>query len=263
MVEPKHIFITGASSGIGKALALHYAAPGVALGLVARREELLKALKAECEAKGAAVFLYPLDVTHRAGMAEAACHFNEAAGGADLVIANAGISVAGHKTQTYYDVDALNRLLEVNLIGAVNTIVPFLKYAVETPRPMHLAAVGSVAGFRSLPGGSYSASKAGLKTMMDTWRLVFRRQDHGGVTPPALRFTTICPGYTESEMTHRDAFAPSRMLPASKAALLIAQALKRGTKTFVFPARYRPATFFLPWIPDALLWLGIRSRMED
>ena len=253
--EPKCIYITGVSSGIGRALALHYAAPGVTLGLLARRAERLREVERECTDRGATVLLYPLDVTDRAGMVEAARHFSAASGGADLVIANAGTTSYGHTRDAYYDLEKLSRVLEVNLIGVVNTIVPFLKDAVTTGHPMHLAAVGSVAGFRALPSGSYSASKAGLKVMMDTWRLVFGRR--------GIRFTTICPGFTESEMTAKDVFAPSRMLPASKAAALIATALARGKKTFVCPARYRPVTVFRPWIPDALIWLGIRRRMED
>lgn len=252
---PKHIYITGVSSGIGKALALHYAAPGITLGLLARREELLQELAHTCAAKGAKVHLYPLDVTDRAAMIEAARHFCEATGGADLVIANAGTTTYGHNRQAYYDLDGMSRVLEVNLIGVLNTIVPFLKEAVTNKHPMHFAAVGSVAGFRALPNGSYSASKAGLKVLMDTWRLVF---GHRGI-----RFTTICPGFTESEMTAKDAFAPTRMLAASTAATLIARGLARGKKTFVFPARYGPVTRLLPWIPDALIRLATGGTMAD
>ncbi len=253
--EPKRIYITGVSSGIGRALAVHYAAPGVTLGLLARRADRLHDVQQECAQRGAAVFVYPLDVTDRDGMAESIRHFSAATGGADLVIANAGTTSYGHTREAYYDIDKMSRVLEVNLIGVVNTIVPFLKEAVSSGQPMHLAAVGSVAGFRALPSGSYSASKAGLKVLMDTWRLVFGSR--------RMRFTTICPGFTESEMTAKDVFAPSHMLPAAAAASLIARALARGTKTFVFPARYRPVTFLLPWIPDVLIRLGIRKQMKD
>jgi len=253
--QPTRIYITGVSSGIGRALALHYAAPGVTLGLLARREDRLKELERECTAKGATVFLYPLDVTDRAGMAESARHFSTASDGADLVIANAGTTNYGHTRRAYLDIEAINRVLEVNLIGAVNTITPFLKHAMDNGRSIHVAAVGSVAGFRGMPNGGYSASKAGLKTMMDTWRLVLGRR--------GMRFTTICPGFTESEMTAGDVFAPSRMLPASAAAALIARALARSKKTFVFPARYRPVVALLPWIPDALFRLAIRGKIED
>jgi len=253
--SPKHIFITGVSSGIGKALALHYAAPDITLGLVARREDRLRDVERDCVAKGARVVLYPNDVTDRAAMLEAACHFSTASGGADLVIANAGTTSYGDTRQAYYDIDALSRVFEVNLIGVLNTIVPFLKEAVTASRPMDFAAVGSVAGFRALPSGSYSASKAGLKVLMDTWRLIF--QPHG------LRFTTICPGFIESEMTAKDAFAPAHMYPTAKAATLIANALARGKKTFVFPARYGPVTRLLPWLPDAVIRLATANKMRD
>ena len=107
MSKPKRIFITGASSGIGHALALHYAAPGVTLGLLARREELLKTLGTECEEKGARALQYPVDVTNRADMAESADHFISTAEGADLVIANAGASMQGQKLHIYLDAKAL------------------------------------------------------------------------------------------------------------------------------------------------------------
>jgi NAD(P)-dependent dehydrogenase (short-subunit alcohol dehydrogenase family) len=251
----RSIYITGVSSGIGRALALHYAAPGVTLGLLARRADRLRELEQECTARGATAFAYPLDVTDRAGMVDAARHFWAACGGVDLVIANAGTTGYGHTRRAYYDLDGIDRVVEVNLIGAINTLAPFLELAVTTKCQLHLAAVGSVAGYRGLPNGSYSASKAGLKVMMDTWRLVFG--DRG------IRCTTIVPGFTESEMTARDVFAPARMLPASKAASLIARALARGAKTFVFPTRYWPVTLLLPWIPDALIRLAIRRKMED
>ena len=252
---PTRIFITGVSSGIGKALALHYAAPGVMLGLLARRPERLQEVAGECTAKGARVCLYPIDVTDRAVMLDAVRNYLESSGGADLVIANAGTTSYGHTRGAYYDIEGLSRVFEVNLIGVLNTVVPFLKDAVTNGRRLHVAAVGSVAGFRALPSGSYSASKAGLKVLMDTWRLIFGAR--------GIRFTTICPGFTESEMTAKDAFAPARMLPASTAAVLIARALARGKKTFVFPARYRPVTLLMPWIPDVLIRLATGRLMVD
>ena len=253
--DSKAVFITGASSGIGRALALHYAVPRVTLGLVARRSDLLKEVEAECRRQGAETCLYELDVTDRAGMAECALDFTRATGGADLAIANAGTEYPGDRSEAYYNVDALSRVVEVNLIGVINTLGPFLKEAAESGRPMHLAALGSVAGFRALPNGSYGASKAGVKTLMDTWRLVF--------TPAGIRFTTICPGYVESEMSDRDPFAPKSQLPNSKAASMIARALDRGKKTYVFPPKYRPVAALLPWIPDAVLRAVFRSKMKS
>jgi NAD(P)-dependent dehydrogenase (short-subunit alcohol dehydrogenase family) len=251
----RHIFITGASSGIGEALARHYAAPGITLGLAARRVDKLEDVQRACEDRGAVVMVYAVDVSDRVAMQGAATGFTAATGGADLVIANAGTSMGGHMRHVYHDAGALQRVIEVNLCGVIHTIAPFLQDALENKRPMHLAAVGSVAGFRGLPGGSYSASKAGVKTMMDSWRLVYRGT--------GLRFTTLCPGYVESEMTGRDAFAPKRMLPAAKGAAMVARALQRGVKTYVFPPRYLPATWLLPFLPDALLRLGIQGRMQD
>lgn len=251
----KSVFITGVSSGIGKSLALHYARDGVTLGLTARREGLLQEVRQACEARGATVHAYAVDVADTKAMAKCAEAFIKDTGGVDLVIANAAITVEGQKRHVYYDAEKLNGLIQVNLCGVINTVTPFLKHAVETRHPTHFAAVGSVAGFRGLPGGSYGASKAGVKTMMDTWRLIFRGT--------GMHFTTICPGYVKSEMTDRDAFAPSSRLSSEKAAVLIAKALQRKRKTFVFPFWYVPVVLALPWIPDVFFWLGTHRGMED
>ena len=252
--SPSSIFITGVSSGIGKALALHYAVTGNTLGLVARREEKLQDVREACEAKGAKVFSYALDVVDREGVEAAVRDFTQASGGAELVIANAGTEYSGDRFENYYDVEKLSRVVEVNLIGVINTLGPFLKDAAESGRPMHLAALGSVAGFRALPNGSYGTSKVGVKMLLDTWRLVFGSA--------GVRFTTICPGYVQSEMSDRDPFAPKRQLPNTKAAAMIARALHRGTKTYVFPPKYKPLAALLPWIPDVFIRAGFQTKMK-
>ena len=153
-------FITGASSGIGEGLALHYASAGATIGLCARRAPLLGELGRALEAKGARAIVYAADVADTAEMGRAAEAFVAAAGGVDLVIANAGIGIANEILAG--KAEPIARLLRVNIIGVTNTIVPFVPIMLKQGAGT-LAAVSSLAGFRGLPGrAAYSASKAGL-----------------------------------------------------------------------------------------------------
>jgi hypothetical protein len=172
----------------------------------------------------------------------------------DLAIANAGVAVRGDQSHLYYDLDSLNRVIEINLIGVVNTLAPLLKRAVESRVPIHLAAVSSSACFRGLPNGSYSASKAGVKTLMDTWRIVF--------APKGIRFTTICPGFVESEITAREPFSTPFMISAAKSAALVRRALLRGKKTYIYPSIFRIIMFFVKRVPDAFIRIGVGSKMD-
>src|SRR5690606_3076779 len=128
-VSPRRVFITGASTGLGHGLALHYAKPGAVLGLLARRRELLDELNAQCEQRGASAHVYAQDVADTAGMGRAIETFLSAAGGADLVIANAGVGVKSGLLEGRADDVAW--LLGINVIGVTNTIVPFVPAMVQ------------------------------------------------------------------------------------------------------------------------------------
>ncbi len=239
-MSEQRIFITGASAGIGKALALAYAAPGVTLGLVARRKPLLDALEAELEARGAKVFCYPVDVRDAAKMARAVNGFVKSAGGVELAIANAGISARGGLTDG--SAEPLAEVITVNVQGALHTLVPAVPHMVRQKRG-HLVTIGSVAGFRGLPGrAEYNASKAAVKILMDGFRLELRR--HG------IRVTTICPGFVKSEMTARNKFRMPFLLEADQAARTIVSAIRRRKKTYVFPWQWRLLLPIVVRIPD-------------
>jgi short-subunit dehydrogenase len=241
MSEAK-IFITGASTGIGKALAELYAAPGVTLGLLARRKHLLEALKPELEERGARVLLYPADVRDAAAMAAAADAFVEAAGGVSLVIANAGVASGGGITNV--DVNSLAEVISINVQGVLHTLAPMVPHMMKHRRG-HLVTIGSVAGFRGLPGrADYNASKAAVKTLMDGFRMELK--------PYGIRVTTICPGFVESEMTARNRFHMPFFLKADRAARVIARAIRGNRKTYVFPWQWR---LLLPLIVRAPDWM--------
>jgi len=185
------IFITGASSGLGRGLALHYAGPAAVIGVCARRGQLLRELAAEIEGRGARAHVYAVDVADTGAMRTTIASFVEKAGTVDLVIANAGIGIpsgilAGES-------EPIERLLRINLIGVTNTLVPFVPTMVAQRRGV-LAAVASVAGHRGMPfRAAYGASKAGVIEFVSALRM----EPFGtGVHAMAL-----CPGFVRTPMT--------------------------------------------------------------
>src|SRR3569833_12773 len=160
----KRVFITGASSGIGAALAQRYAEQGMALGLVARRQPLLEQLRAQLP-HPERHRIYPLDVTDHAALAGAAADF-QAAGPVDVVIANAGVS-HGTLTEHMEDLAVFERIFATNVNATVATFAPFIagmkRQAEAGRRDCRLVGIASVAGIRGLPGaGVFCASKAAV-----------------------------------------------------------------------------------------------------
>ncbi len=239
----RRVLITGASAGIGRALAERYAREGAVLGLVARRADKLQELKARLETRGARVLCYPADVRDAARMADVAKEFWREAGGADIVIANSGISHSdGLKAG---DPLPAAEVIAVNVQGVIHTLLPFIPPMLER-RQGHVVAVGSVAGFRGLPGkGAYSASKAAVKTLLDAWRVNLRGT--------GIHVTTVCPGYVESDLTAANTYPMPFLMNADKAADLIARAIDRQAKTYVFPWQMRLAVPLLQALPEWLL----------
>lgn len=243
--SPKRIFITGASSGIGRALALEYAASGVVIGLAARRRELLEALADEIKQKGAHALVFELDVTDPSAVEATALAFIKEAGGCDLAVANAGIGWNVIKSR-YHEADKLTEVIEVNLNGVIHTLAAFLPSMLSN-RSGHLAAIGSVAGFRGLPSGSYSAAKAAVKTMMDTWRVAY----HGR----GIKFTTICPGFIDTPILDNMDRKALFIVSAERTAVLIRRAIERNKKTAVVPWFWN---LIIPWMKLAPDWLLAR-----
>jgi short-subunit dehydrogenase len=243
------VLLTGASSGIGWALAERLAEPGVAIGLVARRRERLDRLCGRLAGKSAQAFAYEADVRDAARMQQVIESFAAEAGGLTLVIANAGVSRSDNLEQG--DAAGLSDLIATNVQGAINTLVPAVPHLIRGGGGQ-LVAVGSVAGFRGLPGkGAYCASKAALKTLLDGFRPALRR--HG------IHVTTICPGWVESEMTEDNPYPMPFLLKADRAAALIAGAIANRRRTYVFPWQMRLALPLLRLVPDFVL-PGLASR---
>jgi short-subunit dehydrogenase len=217
------VFLTGASSGIGEALARHYAASGATLGLAARRQNRLSELIAELPGEHAA---YPLDVADAAALQAAAADFIARYGAPDIVIANAGISV-GTLGDDAADLPAFHRVFQTNVMGMVQTFQPFIA-AMKTRGSGRLVGIASVAGIRGLPGaGAYSASKAASITYLESLRVELRGS--------GLKVVTIAPGYIATPMTAVNSYPMPFILAADEAARRFARAIKRGTSYTVIP----------------------------
>ena len=219
----KRIFITGASSGIGEALARHYAASATAIGLCARRKNALDALAASLPGKCAA---YPLDVSDAAALESAARDFVQRCGTPDLVIANAGVSV-GTRGDDPGDVAKLRRVLEVNVTGLAATLAAFAP-AMRAAGRGTLCGIASVAGFRGLPGaGAYSASKAAAIAWLEALRVE--------LAGSGVAVVTICPGYIDTAITRANRYRMPFLLPADEAARRIARAIEAKRRIAVIP----------------------------
>ncbi len=218
------VFITGASSGIGAALARRYAAQGANLGLFARRRRELDLLAAELGVDRAAS--YEGDVRDAAALASAAAAFISRFGPPSIVIANAGIS-RGTLTGHAEDLPAFRAVLETNVLGIVDTFDPFLP-AMRAAGSGALVGIASVAGFRGLPGaGAYSASKAAAITYLESLRVELRGT--------GIAVVTICPGYVATPMTEKNPYPMPFRIKADKAARLIVRAIARKRRFYVLP----------------------------
>lgn len=243
------IFITGASSGLGAALAEEYAASGVVLGLAARRVGKLEATAERCRARGATVHVYALDVTDGPATQRVADQFVTAAGRIDLVIANAGVS--GWRHPIHDQAESLTALMRTNVEGVINTVMAFVPTMVKQGAG-HLVATSSIAAFAPLPRGAYAASKIAVRYLMDSWRI--------DLAPYGILVTTIFPGFVATDLASR----PDRTYPfrvsSPAAARAIRAAIARKARNFIFPWPWR---FLVPLAPFVPGWLWRRLLPTD
>jgi short-subunit dehydrogenase len=234
------VFLTGASSGIGEALARHYAARGATLGLVARRADLLESLGRSLPA-GAET--YTADVRDLGALKAAAADFMAKHGVPDLVIANAGVS-HGTLTEHADDAEVFRQILDINVVGMVNTFHPFVAAMRKAGRGT-LAGVASVAGYRGLPGaGAYSASKAAAIKYLESLRVEMRGT--------GVRVATVCPGYIATPMTEKNPYPMPFIITADDFARRFARALDAGKDYAVIPWQMGLVAKLLAVLPNAL-----------
>lgn len=234
------VVITGASSGIGEALAKHYASQGATLCLMARRKSELERLAGVLPGL---TFCYALDVTDVEAIKAAAADFIARAGVPDLVIGNAGISV-GTLTQEAGDQPVFERVLSVNVVGLFNTFHPFIGPMRAAGRGT-LAGIASVAGIRGLPGsGAYSSSKAAAITYLEALR--------GELRGSGVKVVTVLPGYIDTPMTAHNPYPMPFILPADVAARRIARVIDAGTSYAVVPWQMGIVAKLLRVLPNFL-----------
>lgn len=242
----KRVFITGASSGIGAALAAHYAGAGAVVGLLARRHDALQALLATLPHSPNSHLhrTYAVDVRDHAALHAAATDFLAHAGGIDIVIANAGIS-HGTLTERPEDLPVFADIVATNVTATVATFAPFIA-ALRTQRTAgRLVGIGSVAGIRGLPGaGAYSASKAAVMTYCESLRVELR--------PQGIHVVTIAPGYIDTPMTRHNPYRMPFLLAPDVFAARAARAIDAGVSYRVIPWQMGVVAKLLRLLPDAL-----------
>lgn len=234
-------FITGASSGLGQALATEAAAPGITLGLVARRNNRLLEISEPLREKGATVYLYPGDVRDGGFLKEAAGDFETRAGTPDCIIANAGIRGAlDDNPDRRQDED----IMDTNYHGVRNTILPFVPILKHAGRGTILV-ISSLASFLPLPGaGGYCASKSAINTWCGSLRYELK--------PFGVRLTIINPGFIRTEMTRDNPYPMPFVMEAGEAARLILRKATGSRAVVSFPTPLAWGLGFLSILPAAL-----------
>lgn len=240
---PKSILITGASSGIGQALALHYAAPGVFLAMSGRNQDRLDDVATACREKGAEVTTEILCVTDRERM-EAWIMRMDDWHPLDLVIANAGISGGTGKSGSSEKPEQVRQIFDINLYGVLNTISPILP-RFEERRSGQIALISSLAGFRGMAGApAYSTSKGAVRFYGEALR--------GALAESGVKVNVVCPGFVRSAITDQNDFPMPFFMEADKAAAIIAKGLGKNTGRIAFPLPTHLASWFISVLPDAV-----------
>lgn len=221
--------ITGAGSGIGRALAKLLAADGYTIAALDYREEGLRTLADELQAQQKPIAWAVADVTDVNALFQATRDLEAKLGPTELLIASAGIGIP--TTGLFYSTADMNKVINVNLIGVSNSIGAVLPGMIERRRG-HLVAISSVASYRGLPRMlAYSASKAGVNAIMDGLRVELK--------PLGIHTTTICPAWVRTPMTAPIEGHLEHLLEVDVAAQEIAYAIRRKLAFYAFPRAMR------------------------
>lgn len=240
------VWIVGASSGIGAALATELANRGATVAITARRAETLRAVA------GDRMVAVPADATDAGQIAAAAATVGDQLGGIDTVIWCAG-------TWQRFDVgawdrEAFARQVETNLLGANNLLAAVLPEMVRR-RAGHLVGIASVAGYRGLAGAeAYGATKAAQINLFEALRAGLHRY--------GIRVTTVCPGFVDTPMTRENTFPMPWMVEPGEAARSIADGLERGRMEIVFPLRMA-VTMKVARLLPVRLWAAVSRRLAQ
>ncbi|HIF58610.1 MAG TPA: SDR family NAD(P)-dependent oxidoreductase [Rhodospirillales bacterium] len=241
MSKFRSILITGASSGIGRALAKGLAGPGIFLAISGRTASDLHKVSKQCQARGAAVIEKIVDVTDQSAMKNWIEEIDDTQP-LDLVIANAGVS-----TSTSGEVEKSlqqRRMLDINVFGVLNTIEPILpRMAIR--QTGSIALMSSLAGFNGMPSApGYSASKAWVRSYGEGLR--------GKFLSEGIRISVVCPGFVKSRITQQNTFTMPFLMDAQLAANIILKGLEKDKVRIAFPLSLYAAILFLSVLPSRL-----------
>ena len=236
----KSILITGASSGIGAALAKEYASPGVKLVLIGRQPRRLKITQDTCLRLGATVFVAISDVTDKNAMEKIFDDF----GPFHIVIANAGISSSKEQNME----QNTREIFSVNIDGVANTVLPAI-LRMQEQGGGNIGIVSSIAGFRGLPSApAYSASKAASKVWGEGLRSRYASKN--------IVISVICPGFVETPMTDKNDFFMPWKISSSLAAKSIRQGMDRGQSLIIFPWQMALVINLIKFVPRPVVdWI--------
>ena len=242
MTKYNHILITGASSGIGEALAIHYAKNKGChmLSLCGRNAERLNAVAEKCRVEGVEVEAKILDITD-AKATENWIKDTHKHHPLNLVFANAGVATTQETSEN------IRRTFETNVMGVVNTVLPVLDLFKQNPQQenRHIVILGSIAGYHGLPAcPSYSASKAGVITWGKALRLRHKKD--------GIKISVVCPGFVRSRITDKNTCPMPFFMEADKAAEIIATRVEKNVGLIAFPWQMRFATWLGSILPNRL-----------
>jgi short-subunit dehydrogenase len=238
----KVVLITGASSGIGRALALELGRRGARVGLTARRADELSKVAEEVSRAGGQALVLPADVRRAEEINEVASRVREKWGRVDVLVANAGMTSTTAGTKL--DASEAGDVITINVIGVVNSVAAVLPDMLKRGDG-HLVAISSLASYRGMPkSGAYSASKAAVSTFFESMRVDLRRS--------GVAVTTIHPGFVRTPLTANRKKKLPFLLEADDAACRIIRAVERRARTYAFPWQLASLVRVIRHMPGAL-----------
>ncbi|CAN5619164.1 SDR family oxidoreductase [soil metagenome] len=240
-MESQSAIVTGASSGIGEAMARQLSAIGVKVGLTARRADRLERIASEIRDQGGTAAVAQADANDRSATREAIGRLTDELGPIDLLIVNAGRG--GSTPAVGFSAEAFEQIVRVNLIGAAYAIEAVLPGMLERGQG-HLVGISSMAGYRGLPGSTgYCSSKAGLSTLFEGLRVELRGR--------GIDVTVVHPGYVHTEMTSRFKTPLPWVMDSETAARIILRGVAARRRDVAFPWQTASLMGFMRLLPGA------------